>query len=280
MTRLARNSYGESSVRLVKVARHGDRHEIRDLTVDVALEGDFARVHISGDNAAVLRTETLKNTVYAKAREESIGEPESFALLLGRHFLATSPATSLVRVRIAEHAWRHLRVGDREQGGSFERAGRERRMAECTVARDSTLELCGGFDDAAILKSAGVSSEGYARDRYTASSEMGDRILATSLSARWRYGSEDTAFAVIAKAVRTILIETFAEHRSKSPQHTLYAMAKAALDYCAEIDEISLRMPDKHHRLVDLSSLGLDNPNEIFVATSEPHGLVQATVRR
>lgn len=280
MPRLSRNSYGESSVRLVKVVRHGDRHDVRDLTVDIAIEGDFARVHISGDNSTVLPTATLRDTVYAKAREAPIGEPESFALMLARHFLGVSPAATLARVRVGERAWRHLRVGDREQGGSFERAGRERRMAECAATRDGALELFGGFDDAALLKSAGASFEGFARDQYTTLGETADLMLAGSLSARWRYGSEDTAFAVIAKAVRNTLIETFAEHRSRSVQHTLYAMAKAALDYCAEIDEVSLRMPETPHRLVDLSSLGLDNPSEVFVATREPHGLVQATVRR
>src|SRR5579859_4189924 len=136
MPRLARNSYGKSSVRLVKVVRQGDRHEIRDLTVDISLEGDFGRAHTAGDNSTVLPTDTMKNTVYAKAREEPLGEPEAFASMLAKHFLKASPAATLARVRIAEHPWRHLRVGSRDHGSSFERAGRERRMAETTAARE------------------------------------------------------------------------------------------------------------------------------------------------
>ena len=153
-------------------------------------------------------------------------------------------------------------------------------MAEASATRDGGLEISGGLDDAYILKSSHSAFEGYPRDKYTTLEETKDRLLATSVSARWRYPSEDTKFGVIAKAIRTTLIETFAEHRSQSVQHTLYAMAKAALDHCVEIDEISLRMPNKHHLLVDLSPFGLDNPNEVFVATTEPYGLIQATLKR
>jgi urate oxidase len=39
-------------------------------------------------------------------------------------------------------------------------------------------------------------------------------------------------------------------------------------------------MPNKHCLLVDLSRFHQDNPNEIFVPTDEPHGYIEARVRR
>ena len=63
-------------------------------------------------------------------------------------------------------------------------------------------------------------------------------------------------------------------------QHTLYAMGEAALAACPDVVEITLSLPNRHHLLVDLSPFGLDNPNEIFVATDQPFGLIEATVKR
>jgi urate oxidase len=63
-------------------------------------------------------------------------------------------------------------------------------------------------------------------------------------------------------------------------QQTLYAMGEAALEHVDVIREIHLLMPNKHNLLVDLSRFGRDNPNHIFVPTDEPHGTIEATVRR
>ena len=75
-------------------------------------------------------------------------------------------------------------------------------------------------------------------------------------------------------------MNTFAAHTSESVQHTLYAMGEAALAACEGIGEIHLSLPNRHHLLVDLKPFGLDNPNEIFVATDQPFGLIEATVTR
>ena len=81
------NQYGKAEVRLVHVARDGDRHQIRDLNVSTALRGDFAAAHTDGDNAHIVATDTQKNTVYAFAQQYGVGEIEDFALRLGRHFV-------------------------------------------------------------------------------------------------------------------------------------------------------------------------------------------------
>jgi urate oxidase len=76
------------------------------------------------------------------------------------------------------------------------------------------------------------------------------------------------------------MIKTFAEHKSKSVQETLYEMGKSALELVSEIDYIDMAMPNKHCLLVDLSRFGQDNPNQIFVPTDEPAGQIEARVRR
>jgi urate oxidase len=80
--------------------------------------------------------------------------------------------------------------------------------------------------------------------------------------------------------IRAALVDAFAVHDSESVQHTLYAMAEAALEASADIIDITLSMPNRHHLLVDLEPFGLDNPNEVFVATDQPFGFIEATVRR
>ena len=95
--------------------------------------------------------------------------------------------------------------------------------------------------------------------------------MATSITAAWTYRPETSDFSARA-AIRRALVETFAAHQSRSVQHTLYAMAEAALAACADVTQITLTLPNRHHLLVDLKPFGLDNPNEIFVATDQPSG--------
>jgi urate oxidase len=278
---LSSNSYGKSAVRLFKVVRPsaGGRHEIRDLTVDVALSGQFAAAHVDGDNSAILPTDTMKNTVYAKAREHELGEPEEFALLLARHFVEAASAATGVQVTVREHGWRRLEEAGRPHDHAFERAGAEKRFARAALVRSGASSVVAGIEDLLVLKSAQSAFSGFMKDRYTTLKETDDRILATSITTSWRYGSDDVDYGASFRDVRRRLLETFAEHDSASVQHTLYAMAERALG-CPEVEEVTITMPNKHHLLVDLTPFGLDNPNEIFVPTEAPYGLIEATLRR
>ncbi len=276
---LASNSYGKSAVRLVKVIRHGARHEIRDLTVDIALEGAFERAHRDGDNSDVLPTDTMKNTVYARAAEDALGAPEEFALVLARHFLGASPSASVSRVRVAEHGWRRLPGGADAHDHAFEHAGGEARTATVRLERGQAPVVHAGIEGLVVLKSARSAFTGYPRDGYTTLRETEDRILATSITAQWRYRDASGAAAHF-DVVRRAMLAAFSEHDSKSVQHTLYAMGQAALDACAAMDEIRLTMPNRHHLVVDLTPFGLPNTNEIFVPAPEPYGLIEATLRR
>jgi urate oxidase len=276
---LVQSSYGKSRVRLVRVSRHGTRHDLRDLTVAVRFEGDFDESYTAGDNSAVLPTDTMKNTVYALAGAHGVGEPEAFGLLLCRHFLERNPRVRRVRIECTDHRWERIAVGDRDHGQAFMRRGPDTRAAIVTSDRGgATIEA--GVDGLLVLKSSHSAFAGFLKDEYTTLPETRDRLLATSLTATWRYGRPDVDFGPIWQAVRQTLLEVFAQHESESVQHTLYAMGQAVLDSVDDVVTIHLVMPNKHHLPVDLSRFGLENRNEVFVATDEPHGLIEATLAR
>ena len=276
---LAENSYGKSGIRLVKVTRKPNRHELVDLTVAVRFEGEFGAAHVSGDNARVLPTDTMKNTVYALAAGHALDSAESFGLDLAAHFLAGGSDLSRVTVTLTEHLWEPIAVGGQPHPHSFRRVGPERRTAAISAQRgQATVEA--GIEGLLILKSAGSAFSGFRRDAFTTLPETRDRIFATSVAASWRYIGSDINYRLLRAAIRETLLETFAGHASESVQHTLHGMGEAVLARHPEVGEIRLSLPNKHHLPVDLRPFGLENRNEIFVATEEPFGLIEATLRR
>jgi urate oxidase len=276
---LVHTAYGKSRVRLVQVSRHGDRHDLRDFTVAIQFEGDYDESYTAGDNSGVLPTDTMKNTVYALAASGPIDAPETFGLALCRHFLDRNTRLERVRIDITEQPWGRIANGAREHGQAFVRQGSDVRCATITRGRDATT-VEAGVADLVILKSARSAFSGYLRDEYTSLPETRDRIMATSLSATWRYREGEIAFGPAWWAIRSTLLETFAAHESESVQHTMYAMGRAVMEGCPEVVRIHLVMPNRHHLPVDLTPFGLENRNEIFVATEQPHGLIEATLER
>jgi urate oxidase len=270
---LAANRYGKSAIRLVKIVRGGDRHAIRDLTVAIALEGDFAASYVDGDNSLVVATDTMKNTVYALAREHLTGPVEAFGTVLARHFVAIAQVERAT-VSIEEHAWRPIG----EAPDAFSRDRSSTRTAVVAATRGG-LTVEAGIADLTLMKTAKSAFAGFPRDEYTTLPDTTDRLMATKLSATWRYGAE-TDFDASFEGVRRTLLEVFAAHESASVQHSIWLVGRAIVDRHAEVAEVTLTLPNLHHWLADLSPFGQPNDREIFIATTEPHGLIQATVRR
>jgi urate oxidase len=273
--RLGVNQYGKAETHLVRVDRDGERHSLRDLLVSVALAGEMEAVHLSGDNAAVLPTDTQKNTVYAFAEEAPIGAIEEFALRLARHFLGGPVRRA--RVEISEAPWE--RIGSHPH--AFVQPGGERRTC-AAIAEESGEWIVSGLADLVVLKSTGSEFWGFPRDRYTTLAETRDRVLATAVTARWRHLSAGagTAWDESFTVARAAMLGAFADTHSLSLQQTLYAMGTALLEACGSVAEVRLSMPNKHHFVVDLSPFGLDNPNEVFHADDRPYGLIEAQLRR
>jgi len=273
MARLGGNRYGKAEVRLMKVDRATDRHVLHDLTVDVALAGDMDAAHRSGDNSAVLPTDTQKNTVFAFAREHGVAEVEDFASRLARHFVDSQPSVHRARVHLREHAWG--RLDDRPH--SFAQSDAEVRTT--TVTYDGSAErLLSGLTGLVLLSTTGSEFRGFAKDRYTTLAEADDRILCTSVDATWRHTGPPDDWRKSYDAARAALVAAFADTYSHSLQETLYAMGERLLSSCAGVAEVRLSLPNRHHFLVDLAPFGLDNPGEVFYVSDRPYGLIEGTV--
>ena len=278
MIELGANRYGKAAIRLVKVVREPHRHRIRDLTVAVTLEGAFDAAHTAGDNALVVPTDTMKNTVYALAPEHLSGSIEAFGQVLADHFLgATQVARATVAIR--EHRWTPIATSAGPAPHAFLRTGDFTRTATVSATRES-IGVEAGIEDLTVMKSTDSAFAGFPRDRYTTLREVDDRIMATKVAATWRYTAPvpdpDGAF----EGVVGTLLGVFADHFSPSVQNSIWLMGRAILERHPEVDEVRMALPNLHHWLVDLSPFGQENRGEVFVATSEPYGLIEATVRR
>ena len=269
---LGDNQYGKAETHVVRVFKRGATHDIKDMNVSIALRGDFADTHLTGDNGKVVPTDTQKNTVFAFAADE-IGEIEDFALRLARHFVDDFDTVHRARVSIEEFAW--SRLGEH----AFERTGEARRVTTVFHTAGMT-SVVSGITGVVVLKTTDSEFHGYLKDRYTTLAETGDRIMATSLAARWRYRDTEVDWARCHEEATRRLKQTFAAHYSLSLQQTLYEMGKAVLVACDEIVEIRLSMPNKHHFAVDLKPFELENNNEVFYAADRPYGLIEGTVKR
>ncbi|MGH3566322.1 MAG: factor-independent urate hydroxylase [Pseudonocardia sp.] len=276
---LGYNQYGKAEVRLVHVDRSTPVHRIKDVSVTSQLIGDFAATHLTGDNSAVIATDTQKNTVYALARTGGVGAIEEFALRMARHFVDGYPQVTGSRQVVEEYSWERISTSDGPHDHAFSRGSAEVRTT--VVAKHGADEVViSGLTDLTVLKSTGSEFHGFPQVEYTALVETTDRILATAVSARWRYLGVAIDWDEIFADVRRLLLDGFARTHSLSLQQTLYAMGTGVLEAHPEIAEMRFSMPNKHHFLVDLSRWGLDNPNEVWFAADRPYGLIEAAVVR
>jgi urate oxidase len=277
--------YGKAEVRLVHVSRNGAEHALKDLTVSVALSGDQADTHLTGDNTKVLTTDAQKNAVYVLARQHGVVSAEAFALLLTSHFLSTCPYISHARVAVEEHAWD--RIPGAESRHSFVRGGREVRTVLAHADADGRRSVVSGLKDLVVLNTAGSEFHGFYKDEYTTLAETTDRVLATAVDARWRHGevgpdseSSETDWDKSYARARAALMTAFADTHSLSLQQTLYAMGDRLLAQDERIAEVRLVLPNRHHFAVDLTPFGLTNDNEVFYAADRPYGLIEGALAR
>ncbi|MFE2926644.1 factor-independent urate hydroxylase [Streptomyces goshikiensis] len=291
-TILGQNQYGKAENRVVKITRDGDTHHIKDLNVSVALSGDMDDVHYSGSNANVLPTDTTKNTVYAFAKEHGIESAEQFGIHLARWFVNSQEPIQRARIRIEEYSWDRIAtsdanskfIGSDEVNHSFVRQGMETRVTQITY--DGTnWEVISGLKDLVVMNSTNSEFWGYVKDKYTTLKEAHDRILATQVSARWRFNWSDDEqrmphWEKSYAETRKHMLQAFAETYSLSLQQTLYQMGSRIINHRSEIDEVRFSLPNKHHFLVDLEPFGLKNDNEVYFAADRPYGLIEATVLR
>src|SRR6201994_1578295 len=246
MVQLGPNRYGKAEVRVVHIGRGtgpDGTDLVRDWNVSTSLAGDLAAVHLSGDNAHALPTDTQKNTVYALAKKLGGIEPEAFGLELAAHYTGSQEAISRARIAIEEYPWGPLGAG----GHSFARSGQYTRTTTVIEDREFGRSVVGGLQDLIVLNTTGSQFWGFPRDEYTTLEDAYDRVLATVVSARWRFRDTTADWAAAFPAARDALIDAFAQTESYSLQQTLFAMGSAILAAVPQVCEVRLALPNKHH---------------------------------
>jgi urate oxidase len=282
--KLAGNRYGKSRVRVMRVTRHQTHNDLDEWTVEVLLSGDFETAHTLGDNSKILPTDTMKNTVYFVAGRSNAESMEDYGKELVDFLLSRNPQIAGVEVSVESHLWKRMAVDGQPYPTAFMHGSDERQTTCVSRRQEEAFSITSGLDRLNILKTAQSGFVGYIKDDLTTLPETTDRLFGTVLKADWPYTarsiSEGIDFNKVRRHLRETMLSTFARHDSLSVQQTLFAMGEAALAHTDIIDEVHLLMPNKHNLLVDLGRFGQANPNHIFVPTDEPHGTIEATVRR
>ncbi len=277
--KLASSRYGKGEVKVKKVTRHKDYHELIDFAVSVYCEGDFTDAHLKGDNSAVLPTDTQRNTIYILAKDHPLDSIESFGIFLSDHLLKANTQFTSVQVEIAQNIWERIPVNGKKHPTTYRKAGQEQWLTAVHRTHDS-LAVQSGIRDLEILKTTDSGFSDFKVDDFTTLKDTDDRVLNTVLKSIWPYKSTDVDFAKERQTIQTTLLDAFAGHKSLSVQHTLYAMGEQVLAKTKAIDSISLEMPNVHNLLFDLSRFNRENKSEIFHVTEEPYGIITGVVSR
>ncbi len=285
MATLIENHYGKSRVRVMKITRHeSGQHDVHEWTVGVYLTGDFTTVFTVGDNTGITATDTMKNSVYSVARTSTATTMEGFAIELATFFTGRNAKLTSARVTVEEKMWVRVKAataaGPQFHGSSFIQRGPDVATTSVVSTPGQPPHVTSGINGLVILKTANSGFSGFDRDELTTLPYTDDRLLGTEATIEWPYATPPADYAEARKRIMDTLLSTFAHHGSLSVQHTLYAMAEAAIAAAPEIDEMTLTMPNRHNIPVNLAQFGQDNPNTIFMPTDEPHGHIHARVTR
>jgi urate oxidase len=278
---LIQNSYGKSAVRLAKITRHADGHDFKEIHVNIQLEGNFTHVYTEGSNADVLPTDTMKNTIFALAKDHPLTTIEDFGLFLTDYFLSHNPQVSAVTIDLAQIRWERMKNGTIVEPYTYIGGSNEQQTTTIRRSREEGIQVESGIRGMRILKTTKSSFEGYVVDKFTTLPPAADRILATEMESVWQYAySENIDFQEVRNQIRHQLCTVFADHHSFSVQQTLYVMGEAVLKNVGEVIEINFKMPNLHYLPINLKPFGMENNNDVFVASGDAFGYITGTLRR
>jgi urate oxidase len=276
---LISNKYGKGRVRIMRIHRDGERQEVSQLNIKAMLDGDFSRTYTHADNSNTISTDTIKNVVNVVARENTGLCSEEFCQVLARKYLDTYPQVASVAITAHETKWSRLTIGGKPHPHSFVLDGNGEPTVEVSMTRTGS-SLSSGIDGFTFMKSTQSGWANYLKDRYTTIPETTDRMCATSMVASWNWSAKPASYPATNKKILDTLLEVFSTTYSSSVQDSLYRMGEAVLATVAEISEISMACPNIHFIPMNLSAFGLDNNNQVFLPTDEPHGQIECTVGR
>ena len=309
MAHLAAHQHGKSRVRVARVWRDGPTHTFVEWSVDTVLESQMAHAFLEGSNSDMTATDTQKNTVYYIAKTlRPNAAPEDFAVALARHFVLTYPKVTKAKVTVSQAPWqRHSQAGQAHDH-AFEMLASGTRTAYAEHDDAGITVVHGGISDWRVLKTTQSGYEGapptttaqsaarapflthaepragFCKDEYTALKDTRERMLATSVTATWKYSGQLPCYHKPFEAVRIAMAAAFfgPPHEgvySPSVQYTLFEMGKAAVAAVAAVESVKLKMPNIH--FLPCSPLNSESfADDVYVATSEPHGTIDAIVTR
>ncbi len=276
---LIKNKYGKGRVRVMRIHREGDRHEVSQLDVKAMIEGDFARAYTDADNHTSVSTDTIKNVVNVIARENTGLSAEEFCQVLAKKYLDLYPQIATVSVTAHETKWSRLGIGGKPHPHSFVLDSNGKPFVEITATRGGA-SMTSGIDGFTFMKSTQSGWENFYEDAFSTIQPTNDRMCATSMVASWKWSAKPASYPAANAKILDTLLEVFATTYSPSVQNSLYRMGEAALAAVPEISEISMACPNIHYILMNLTAFGLDNNNDLFLPTDEPHGQIECTVGR
>jgi urate oxidase len=276
---LSRFTYGKGRVRIMRVARATARHEVRELSVQVMLQGDFAASFTGADNANVIATDSIKNIVNLVARDHLESETEPFAQAVAAYFLAHYRQVDAVNITTHETKWDRMDIAGTAHNHAFRLDSNGQPTVHLAATRDG-VTLRSGIEAYTFLKTTESGWVGYVMDDVTTLPETTDRIFATAMNAQWDWHAVPDGYAAAGQKILATMMEVFATTFSPSVQNSLYLMGSAALEAVPEISAITLACPNKHYIPLNLSPFNRDNPNVVFLPTDDPHGQIECTVTR
>jgi urate oxidase len=290
--------HGKARVRVGRVWKNEEdgRHFMVEWSVNVTLLSECLAAYVCDDNSDVVATDTMKNTVYVKAKECSeMVSMEEFAILLAKHFTSFYKPVTTAIIKIVEKPWERVNIDGKPHEHGF-KLGSERHVTEVILQKSGVLQLTSVVEGLALLKTTKSGFEGFIRDKYTVLPETSERMLATEVTASWRYSYESINgiprnshyFTERFLDVKKVLSETFFGPPkegvySASVQSTLFQMAQAVLNRFLDIESVKLKMPNIHFLPVNISSK--DNQivkfnDDVYLPTDEPHGSIEASLSR
>lgn len=295
---IKQNRYGKELVKFMKKVidkKDSQKHTAYEYTVRILLKGDFEESYTKEDNASVIPTDTMKNSVYALAKTHDFTEPEVFAGIVANHFTSLDKFNhvSSAECSVVQHRWTRIALSSGESHAhSFVKDGEDLRTAVCVATRNGSLSMISGLKDLLVLKTTGSAFYGFFKDEWTTLPEVYDRIFSTAVDCVYSWATfpsvdkvvaSSTKFAEAFSGVRRITLDIFAQDDSCSVQATMYKMCEKFINEYSGVAEVEYTLPNKHYFEAQLAPLGLDNHGEtatIYLPQSGPSGHINACIAR
>jgi len=235
-------------------------------------------------------TDTQKNTVYYIAKQfKSPCSPEEFAIAVAKHFVDHYPPVTKAKVKVEASPWKRISIQGQPHDHAYTMQGTEIRTAYCEYSKNASKNaagpevVLGGVKDLKVLKTTQSGYVGFAHDKFTTLPDVTDRIVATSVTANWKYSKQPTHYDKTFESVRAALLDAFfgppqGGVYSPSVQYTLHQMATVVMDRVPEVSSVFMNMPNLH--FLPINPVTSKFEDDVYTPTSEPHGDISAVVTR